>query len=63
MLIGGERSLPEIREMHKRITPEKYEGNIPFERLGINKILIIYYQHRHGYEVVGFLPLTSKVAQ
>ena len=48
MLIGGERSLPEIREMHKRITPEKYEGNIPFERLGINKILIIYYQHRHG---------------
>jgi len=46
MLLGGEHSLPEIREMH-RITPDKYEGNIPFERLGINKT-IIYYQHRHG---------------
>jgi len=46
MLLGGERSLPEIREMDKRIKPEKYEGNVPFERFRINKI-IIYYQHRH----------------
>jgi hypothetical protein len=48
MLLGGEHSLPEIREMHRRITPEKYEGNISLERLRINKI-IIYYQHRHGF--------------
>jgi len=47
MLLGGELSLPEIREMHRRTTPEKYKGNIPFERPGINKI-IIYYQHRYG---------------
>jgi len=49
MLLGGERSLPEMREMHRRSTPEKYVGNIPFARLGINKIIIYeYYQHRHG---------------
>jgi hypothetical protein len=39
MFLGGERNLPEIREMHRKITPENYEGNIQFERLGINKII------------------------
>jgi hypothetical protein len=47
MLLGGEYGLTETREMHRRIMSEKYEGNIPFQRLWIDKI-IIYNPTWHG---------------